>query len=62
MVKKHMKKGSPCLAIKKMQIKSTLIFHLTPVRITTINNTTNNNIGEDTGKKEPSCSASGNVS
>jgi ribosomal protein S13 len=30
------------LAIKKMQIKTTLRFHLTPVRIATIKNTKNN--------------------
>jgi hypothetical protein len=40
--KKNMKKCSPSLAIKKMQIKTTLRFHLTPVRIAIIRNTTNN--------------------
>jgi hypothetical protein len=30
------------IAIKKMQIKTTLRFHLTPVRIAIIKNTTNN--------------------
>jgi hypothetical protein len=42
MVKKHMKKCSLSLAIKEMQIKTTLRFHLTPVRVATIKNTTNN--------------------
>jgi hypothetical protein len=42
MVKNHMKKCSPSLAIKEMQIKATLRFHLTPVRVAIIKNTTNN--------------------
>jgi hypothetical protein len=42
MTKKHMKKCSPSLAIKEMQIKTILRFHLTPVRIAVIKNTTNN--------------------
>jgi GTP cyclohydrolase I len=41
MAKKHMKKCSAFLAIKEMQIKSTLRFHLTLVRIATIRNINN---------------------
>jgi hypothetical protein len=42
MAKKHVKKCSPSLAIKEIQIKTTLRFHLTPVRTAIISNITNN--------------------
>jgi hypothetical protein len=51
MAKKYTKKCSPSLAIKEMQIKTTLRFHLTPVRIAIIQNTTS--AGEDVGKRNP---------
>jgi hypothetical protein len=59
MAKKHMKKCSPSLAVKEMQIKTALRFHFTPVRIAIIKNT---GVGEDVGKKEPSYTAGENVS
>jgi hypothetical protein len=49
MAKKHMKKCSSSLAIKEMQIKSTLRFHLTPV---IIKNTTNNRCWQGSEEKE----------
>jgi hypothetical protein len=52
--KKHRKKCSPSLrAIKEMQIKTTLRFHLTPVRIAIIKNTTNNIRWRGYGGKNP---------
>jgi hypothetical protein len=40
MAKEHTKKCSPSLAIKKMQFKTTLRFHLIPATIAIIKNTT----------------------
>jgi hypothetical protein len=39
---KNMKKCSPSLAIKEMQIKTTLRCYLIPIRMASIKNTTNN--------------------
>jgi hypothetical protein len=46
----------------KMQIKTTLRFHLTPIRIAIIKNTTHNMCCEDVGKKELSYTPGGNSS
>jgi hypothetical protein len=51
MAKKHMKKCSLSLAIKEMQIKTTLRFHLTPFRIAIIKNTTNKRCWPGCGEK-----------
>jgi hypothetical protein len=51
MAKKDMKKCSPSLTIKEMQIKTTLRFCLTSIRIAIIKNTTNNRCWQGCGEK-----------
>jgi hypothetical protein len=46
-----MKKRSLFPVIKEMQIKTTLRFHLTPVRIAIIKNTSNNRYWQGCGEK-----------
>jgi hypothetical protein len=58
---KKMTKCSPSLAIKEMQIKTTLIVYFIPVRIATIKNA-NKKCWRRCGRKELSYITDGNVS
>lgn len=46
-----MRKCSESVAIRVMQIKATMRFQLTPVRMAYKQGSTNNNAGEDVGEK-----------
>ena len=61
MAKKHMKSCSTSLIITEMQIKTTMRYHLTPVRMGIIRKSQTTNAGEGVEKREPSCTVGGNV-
>ena len=59
--KKHMKRCSTSVIIREMQIKTTMRYHLTPVRMAITKNLQTINAGEGVEKKEPSYTTDGNV-
>ena len=58
---KYMKRYASSLIIGEMHIKTTMSYHLTPVRMAAIQSLQTLNAGEDLEKREPSYTVGGNA-
>ena len=61
MAKRHMKRCSTSLIIRQMQIKTTMRYHLTPVKMAIIKNPQTMSAGKGVKRREPFLHCGGNV-
>ena len=61
MASEHMKRCSASLIIREMQIKATMRYHFTPVRMSAIQKSAAINAGEGVEEREPSYTIGGNA-
>ena len=61
MANKHVKRCSTSLIIREIQIKTTMRYHLTLVRMAAIKSLQTINAGEGVEKREPSYTVGGNA-